>query len=101
MDGDVDVAAEQCVAQGADEHAGAAQGGQRRGRGVAVGGHLDQLDLVAEADPDQVGDDRRLGGGEQGGTGAEAEGGHVRPSGRVTASTASGSSENSSASAAA
>ena len=98
----VDLAAEQRVAQGADEDADPAEGGQRRGRDVAVGGHLDQHHLAAEGGGQCVGDVAGLGAGEQGGAGAHAQRrGHDIPSTRVTASTASGSSAKSSASAAA
>ena len=106
MHRDVDLAAQQRVAQRADEDAGAA-GLLERGAGglgaVALGGHLDQLGLAAEPVADQRGDELGLGGGEQRGAGADPDrgAGHDSPSGRVTASTASGSSANSSASAAA
>ena len=48
VDGHVDPAVEQGVAQGADEDAGAAELGERRGAAVALGRDLDELDLAAE-----------------------------------------------------
>ena len=100
MHREVDLTAQEGVAQGADEDAGAAQGGQRGAAAVALGGDLDELDLAAEPLADQVGDEARLGRGEGGGAGAQAQGAHCLPSVRVSASTASGSRRNSSARAA-
>ena len=106
VDGEVDVAVEERVAQGADEDPGAAQLGERGGAAVALGRDLDELDLAAEVRLDQLGDEPGLGGGQGGGAGAEAErtgsrGAHgLSLRSRVMASTASGSRRKSSASAA-
>jgi hypothetical protein len=110
---EVDLTREQRVAQRVDEHTRRAALQRRAGglAAVAVGGDLDQLGVDAEAVAQQRGDVLGLGGGEQAAAGADAQraalgDGHEPPSsgtpiGRVTASTASGSSANSSARAAA
>jgi len=95
--GEIDLAGEQGVAQGVHEHAGATEAGQRRGRHVAVGADRDQDHVAAGALGEQLGDQAALGAGELGGTGAQSQDAHHTPSTRVTASTASGSSANSSA----
>ena len=101
--GEVDPAVGEGGAQRGDEHAGAAELGERGGAvEVALGAHLDELDLVAErAQP--VGHPGGLGGGEGGAAGAEAQRGHASSPGSFggaeTSETSRGSRSNSSDSA--
>ena len=101
--GEVDPPVGEGGPQRRDEHPGAAQLGQRRGAvAVALGAHLDQLDLVAEG-AQAVGHPGRLGGGEGGAPGAQAQCGHPSALGMVggadTRETSRGSRSNSSDSA--
>ena len=96
--GHVDLAAQQRVTQRADEDAHAAEGRKRRRRGIARGDHVDQVDLAVEPRAQRVGDARALGARQQRGARPHPQRpAHGRPSARVTAATASGSRENSSA----
>ncbi len=100
--GDVDAARVQRVADRRDEDAGAADGREQLAAAVALGRDLDELDLVAERG-EPVGDPPRLGGGEGGAAGAEAQGGHdvLRFGGAETLATSLGSRSKSSRRAAA
>ena len=97
---EVDPALGQRRAQGGDEDPGAPELGQRGGAvEVALGAHLDQLDLVAER-AQAVGHPGRLRGGEGGAAGAEAQRGHPSSprivGGAETSETSRGSRSNSS-----
>ena len=71
--GDVDVAAQQRVAQGADEDAGATRSsGVPAAGAVALGRHLDELGLAAERGRGHVGHQLGLGAGEQGARGCRS-----------------------------
>ena len=73
MDGEVDGAGEQRVAQRRDEDAGAADLRDGGGVDVALGLHAHELDRAAQAGADLVGDVPRLGERERTGAGAEAQ----------------------------
>jgi hypothetical protein len=71
--GDVDAVVEQRLAQRADEHARAAELGQRLGVAVSLGGDLDQHDLAAKSRAQPVTHPAGLSGGEDRGAGAQAD----------------------------
>ncbi len=96
--GEVDLAGEHLLAQPADEDAGAADLGQVGLGDVALGGHADELDLMAGTGGERVGDDARLRHGHQAPPRSQSEL-HRTSSARITASGAFGSRSNSSRSA--
>ncbi len=100
VDGEVDAAVGEGLAQRRDEDARTAQLGERGALvAVALGAHLDELDVVPER-AQAVGDPRRLGRREGRAAGAEAQGAHDSSPGRVggaeTSETSRGSRSNSS-----
>ena len=102
MDGEVDLARDDRLAQCRHEDALSAERGQRsRLVAVALGGDGDQLDVDAGLLPQAVGDVLRLRGGQCAGAGTQAERHSTSPPTRVTASTAAGSSAKRSVSASA
>ena len=76
VDGEVDLAGGDRLAQRGDEHALAADRDERRVAAVALGGDRDELDVDAVQLAQPGGDELGLGGGERAGAGADAHGRH-------------------------